>query len=131
EKFFQNEIAWKLTTAHADTHGFGHVHDTIFRYSNGEKPTFNVQLKEYSQDYLDKYFKYEDEYVQTRGKHRIDNLTGSGLRSGETGKSWRGIDPSKIGKGRHWMRTPAELEEMAADGRIHFPAKGGTPGWKR
>ena len=29
------------------------------------------------------------------------------------------------------MRTPAELEEMAADGRIYFPPKGGTPGWKR
>jgi hypothetical protein len=29
------------------------------------------------------------------------------------------------------MRTPAELEEMAIDGRIYFPPKGGTPGWKR
>jgi DNA modification methylase len=131
ENFFQNEIVWKRTTAHADTHGFGHVHDSIFRYSNGEKPTFNVQVKDYSQEYLDNYFKYEDEHVQTRGKYRVNDITGGGLRNGETGKPWRGIDPSKIGKGRHWMRTPTELDEMAADSRIYFPPKGGTPGWKR
>jgi len=131
EDNFENEIVWKRTTAHADTHGFGHVHDILFRYSNGGKPIFNVQLKDYSQDYVDNYFIYEDEYVTTRGKFRINDVTGSGLRKGETGQPWRGIDPAKIGKGRHWMRTPTELEEMAADGRIYFPSKGGTPGWKR
>jgi hypothetical protein len=36
ENNFQNEIVWKRTTAHADTHGFGHVHDILFRYSNGD-----------------------------------------------------------------------------------------------
>ncbi|MGA2604484.1 MAG: DNA methyltransferase [Verrucomicrobiia bacterium] len=128
---FQNEIVWKRTTAHADTHGFGHVHDIIFRYSNGKTPLFNTQLKNYSDDYLEGYFVNEDEYVKTRGKFRVNDITGSGLRNGETGKPWRGVDPAKIGKGRHWMRTPAELEEMAADGRIYFPPKGGTPGWKR
>src|SRR5205085_3561815 len=131
ENEFQNEIIWKRTTGHADTHGFGHVHDIIFRYSNGATPTFNVQLKEYSQDYLESYFVNEDKYVATRGKFRVNDLTGSGLRNGETGQVWRGIDPATIGKGRHWMCTPTELEEMAADGRIYFPPKGGTPGWKR
>ncbi len=131
ENLFQNEIVWKRTTAHADTHGFGHVHDIIFRYSNGSKPTFNVQVKEHSQHYIDNYFINTDEYVETRGKFRVNDLTGSGLRNGETGQPWRGIDPSKIGKGRHWMRTPAELDEMAKDGRIHFPPRGGIPGWKR
>jgi DNA modification methylase len=131
ENNFQNEIIWKRTTAHADTHGFGHVHDIIFRYSNGAKPIFNTQLKDYAQDYVENYFVNEDEYVATRGKFRVNDITGSGLRNGETGEIWRGFDPAKIGKGRHWMRTPKELEEMAADGRIYFPPKGGTPGWKR
>jgi DNA modification methylase len=131
ENNFQNEIIWKRTSAHADTHGFGHVHDILFRYSNGGKPVFNTQIKEYSQDYVEDYFIYEDEHVATRGKYRLNDLTGAGLRNGETGKPWRGIDPAKIGKGRHWMRTPDELEEMAADGRIHFPPNGGIPSWKR
>ena len=131
ENQFENEIVWKRTSAHADTHGFGHIHDIVFRYSNGGKPTFNVELKEYSQSYLDGYFKYTDEYVDTRGKFRINDLTGSGLRNGETGKLWRGIDPSKIGKGRHWMRPPEELEELASEGRIYFPPSGGVPSLKR
>jgi DNA modification methylase len=131
EKQFQNEIVWKRTTAHADTHGFGHVHDIIFRYSSGGEPTFNVQLREHSRDYIDNYFKKTDEHLAERGKFRVNDLTGSGLRNGVTGQPWRGVDPSKIGTGRHWMRTPAELDEMAADGRIYFPPNGGTPGWKR
>lgn len=131
ENSFQNEIVWRRTTAHGDTHGFGHVHDILFRYSNGGAPTFNVEVKPHSRAYVDAYFVHQDEYVETRGKFRVNDITGSGLRNGETGKTWRGVDPAKIGGGRHWMRTPEELERMATEGRIYFPAKGGTPGWKR
>jgi DNA modification methylase len=128
---FQNEIVWKRITAHVDTHGFGHIHDIIFRYSNGKPPTFNIELKSYPQEYLDRYFIYEDEYVETRGKHWRADITGAGLRNGETGKVWKGIDPAKIGKGRHWMRTPSELDGLLADGRIYMPPKGGVPKLKR
>lgn len=131
ENQFQNEIVWKRTTAHADTHGFGHIHDIIFRYSNGKKPAFNVELKSYPQEYIDRYFIYDDEYVATRGKHWRADITGAGLRNGETGKPWKGFDPAKIGNGRHWMRTPDELDEMFADGRIYLPPKGGVPKLKR
>lgn len=131
ESGFQNEIVWRRTTAHADTHGFGHVHDIIFRYSNGKEPTFNVELKSYPQEYLDRYFIYEDEYVAERGKHWRADITGAGLRKGETGKTWRGFNPAKIGQGRHWMRAPDELEALLADGRIYLPPKGGVPKLKR
>jgi len=131
ENSFENEIVWRRTTAHGDTHGFGHVHDIVFRYSNGAKPTFNVELKPYPKPYIDKYFVFEDDYVATRGKHWRDNITGSGLRNGETGEVWRGFDPAKIGQGRHWMTTPRELERLLADGRIHIPGGGGIPKLKR
>jgi DNA modification methylase len=131
ENSFQNEIVWRRTTAHADTHGFGHVHDIIFRYSNGERPTFNIELKSYSQEYIDKYFIYEDEHVASRGKHWRADITGAGLRNGETGKPWKGFDPSKVGTGRHWMTTPAELDELLVDGRIYLPPGGGFPKLKR
>jgi DNA modification methylase len=131
ENNFQNEIVWRRTTAHADTHGFGHVHDILFRYSNGEKPTFNVELKSYSEEYIDKYFIYEDEFLETRGKHWRADITGAGLRSGETGKPWRGFDPGRVGSGRHWMRPPTELDQLFADGRIYLPPGGGFPKLKR
>jgi site-specific DNA-methyltransferase (adenine-specific) len=131
ENQFQNEIIWRRTTAHADTHGFGHIHDIIFRYSNGKTPTFNVELKSYPQEYLDRYFIYEDEYVDTRGKHWRADITGAGLRNGETGKVWKGVDPAKIGKGRHWMRVPSELDALLTDGRVYIPSGGGVPKLKR
>jgi DNA modification methylase len=131
ESGFENEIVWRRTTAHADTHGFGHIHDIIFRYSNGGSPTFNVELKSYPQEYLDRYFIYEDDHVAERGKHWRADITGAGLRKGETGKPWKGIDPGKIGQGRHWMRAPDELDAMLADGRIYLPPKGGVPKLKR
>ena len=125
ENSFQNEIIWRRITAHADTHGFGHVHDVIFRYSNGGTPTFNVELKPYPQEYIDRYFIYEDEYVQTRGRHWRADITGAGLRKGETGKPWRGFDPSEIGSGRHWMKPPSDLDRLLEDGRVYLPPKGG------
>jgi DNA modification methylase len=131
ENLFQNEIVWKRTTAHADTKGFGHVHDILFRYSNGQPPTFNVELRSYPRSYIAKYFIYEDEFTVSRGKHWRDNITGSGLRNGETGQVWHGIDPAKIGQGRHWARRPSELDEMANDGRIYFPPDGSVPKLKR
>ncbi|MCL5006009.1 MAG: hypothetical protein M1404_05705 [Acidobacteria bacterium] len=131
ENSFQNEIIWKRITAHSDTHGFGHVHDVVFRYSNGGKPTFNVELKPYPQEYKDRYFIFEDEYVKTRGKHWRADITGAGLRNGETGKIWRGFDPSQIGHGRHWMQPPAELDKLLEEGRIYLPPDGGVPKWKR
>ncbi len=131
ENNFQNEIIWKRHTAHADTHGFGHVHDVLFRYSNGGEPTFNAELKPYPQAYLDRYFIYEDEYAAERGKHWRADITAAGLRDGETGEIWHGFDPAKIGRGRHWFTTPAELEKLAQQGRIYFPPKGGIPKLKR
>ena len=131
ENNFQNEIVWRRTTAHADTHGFGHVHDIIFRYSNGAKPTFNVELKSYPEDYIEKYFIYEDEYVATRGKHWRADITGAGLRNGETGKPWKGSIPRRsemaaTGCGRHRNWT-----NFWRDGRDYLPPGGGFPQAKK
>ena len=131
ENQVQNEIVWRRSNAHGDTHGFGHVHDILFRYSNGAKPKFNVERRPHSPAYVSKHFIFEDEYLATRGRHWRDNITGSGLRRGETGAVWRGIDPARIGKGRHWAKRPSDLERMAQDGRIYFSSDGSVPKMKR
>jgi DNA modification methylase len=131
EDKFQNEIVWKRTTAHVDTRGFGHVHDTIFRYTKSNKFAWNPEYRPYSKEYMERYFKFTDDYSVQRGQFWTGDITGAGLRNGETGKPWHGFDPGKIGKGRHWIRTPKELDEMDADGRIYWPPKGGIPKLKR
>lgn len=54
----------------------------------------------------------------------------AGIRYGESGMPWRGIDPSK--KGNHWKFTIQKLDELDKQSRIHFPKKaGGVPRYKR
>ena len=60
----------------------------------------------------------------------LDNLTGAGVRHGETGKEWYGIDVTA--KRRHWIRPPAELDKWDKEGLIYWPkTKNGVPRFKR
>ncbi len=51
----------------------------------------------------------------------MSDLTARGIRHGESGKPWHGIDPSK--KGNHWKCGISRLDELEKEGRIWFPAK--------
>ncbi len=58
------------------------------------------------------------------------DLTGAGIRHGETGQSWRGIDITA--KGRHWAYPPSVLDKLDATGKIHWPkSKDGMPRLKQ
>jgi DNA modification methylase len=127
ENFFQAEIVWKRTTAHGDTRGYGHITDSIFFYTSDKEFTWNRQIRPYEQAYLDKFYRQIDE--KTGKPFMADNLTGAGVRHGETGEIWRGIDVTA--KGRHWIRPPSELDKWEEDGLIYWPPKGGTPRFKR
>lgn len=119
---FRNEIIWKRTTAHSSAKKFGPVHDVILYYSKGPKFTWNSPRAEYTEDYLDKYYKFDD--GDGRLYWRAD-LCAAGVRNGSSGKPWRGFDPST--KGMHWKFTIEKLDELDAEGRIYW-AKGGQ-GW--
>lgn len=125
-----NQIIWKRTSGHSgegEVKKFGTVHDTILFYSKGNKYTFNRQYQPYDESYLENFYKFKDKDGRV---YRLGDLTGAGIRHGETGKPWKGVDPSK--KGRHWMRPPSELDIWETQGRIVWPKKkGGVPAYKR
>ncbi len=124
---FQAEIIWKRTSAHGDTRGFGHVTDSIFFYAAGDHYTWNKQSKPYDREYLET--NYRDVDPRTGQRYSLADLTGAGIRKGETGKIWRGIDVTA--KRRHWIRVPSELDELDARGQIYWPEKeGGMPRMK-
>jgi site-specific DNA-methyltransferase (adenine-specific) len=119
---FRNEIIWKRTSAHSSARRCGPVHDVIFFYSKTNSYTWNNIYQEYDNDYLTNRFK--------RGGDKLwkdADLTGSGIRHGETGLAWRGFNPTL--KGRHWAYPPSRLDEMDAEGSIYWPKKVG--GWPR
>lgn len=44
-----------------------------------------------------------------------------GVRNGETGEPWRGMEPPE---GKHWSYPPQRLEKMAQKGKIVFSSNG-------
>ena len=124
---FLNEIIWKRTSAHSSARRYGPVHDVLLVYGKTDEYTWNRLFQPYEPEYIDTFFDQEDE--DGRRWKRMD-LTGAGVRHGETGKVWRGLDVTA--KGRHWAYPPKVLDELDAKQRIHWPAKaGGMPRLKQ
>jgi len=118
---FRNEIVWKRSHAHNTANRFGANHDTLLFYGKSADVTWNRIYQEYDEGYLDKHYRHLDKDGR-RYKH--ENPTGAGVSNGVTGQPWRGIDPTA--KGRHWARTPNELEKLDKRGLIHWPDKKGA-----
>ena len=125
-----NEIIWKRTSAHTGEgtiKRLGTVHDTILSYSKTDAYTFNPQFTPYDEGYLEDFYRNVDPDGR---RWTSSDLMAAGIRHGESGKPWRGIDPNK--KGNHWKFTIGKLDELAKEGRIYFPKKtGGVPRYKR
>ena len=141
EDSFQNEIIWKRTSSHTTFNRYGIVHDVIFFYALGDKWTWNTQHQPFDQSYLDGFYTH---YDPDGRRWRRSDLTGDGLRNGDSGKPWRGIDVTA--KGRHWAvpgdlpclvgledaSVQAKLDALNQAGLIHWPKKeGGVPMFKR
>ena len=124
---FINEVVWQRLSAHNDSKKFGIIHDTLFYYGKGEKRIFNPQRSALSQRYVEQFFDSVEE--ETGRRYSRSDLTARGLRNGETGKPWRGINPAT--KGNHWKVGITQLEQWDKQGRIHWPKNGGMPRLKR
>jgi site-specific DNA-methyltransferase (adenine-specific) len=118
---FQNEIIWKRSHAHNSGRMFGPVHDVILAYTRSSRTTWNPQYTPLDPSYVASHYSNTEPNGR---RYKRQDLTGAGVRNGETGKPWRGIDPTP--KGRHWMRPPADLEVWEAEGRIYWPQKTGA-----
>ena len=114
---FQNEIVWKRTSGRSDAKRYGRVHDVILYYAEPGAAWNTI------------YLPHDPEYVRsaygrvdpTLGAWRAADLTAAGLRSGESGEPWRGINPGE--RGRHWA-TPT------VGGMCSFIVQRGLiPGW--
>ena len=142
---FRNEIVWQRTSAHNDGNRFGRVHDIILFYSKNPRPLWNPVYTEHDPEYIERFYRHEDE----RGRYRIGDLTGPGVRQGESGQPWQGVDPSSVG--RCWsvphrdawpedvqppenyenLSVQERLDALDANGLIYWPPTGRVPGFRR
>jgi site-specific DNA-methyltransferase (adenine-specific) len=135
---FLNEITWKRTHAHGSAKRFGPIHDTLLFYAASDKYVWTSPLIPHDPAYVAKHFKQIDD--KTKKRFQPITLTGSGVRYGESGKSWKGVDPTRVD--RHWA-IPGEIMEcynltgetvqdrldaLDSAGLIYWPKDGeGTP----
>jgi len=142
---FRNEVVWKRTGAHGRAKRWGPVHDTLLFYSMSDRYTWNRVYEAYDPEYLEKFYRHEDEH----GRYRLVTLDGPGVRTGPSGQPWRGVDPTDVG--RHWevppdralpewfehpagysdMSVQERLEVLDAAGLIYWPSRGVKPQHKR
>ena len=145
---FRNEIIWKRTSAQSAAKRWGEIHDSILFYSKCDSYRWSNVLVPHSEEYSARYRNEEGD----GRKWADDNLTGPGVRHGDSGASWRGFNPTS--KGSHWkinlqtvegligaeaakkLSTTEKLELLEQHGFIHWPrarsGKGeGFPRFKR
>ncbi|MBI1386666.1 MAG: site-specific DNA-methyltransferase, partial [Rhizobiales bacterium] len=142
EKNFTSEVVWKRTHAHGGAKRWAPVHDTLLYYRKSDAFTWNDTFQEHKPDYIKTHFKHSDQ----RGRYQLVTLTGTDTREGDSGKPWRGIDPTAVG--RHWavpmkvlmrefpgknfddMNTQGKLSLLESAGLIVWPKKGNVPRYK-
>jgi DNA modification methylase len=92
---YQNEIVWRRTRAHGKTLRCGPIHDIIFFYTKSDKWTWTNPKRPYMRGHVEKYFVKDEKGYRTNYYGNV--LTGSGIRGGESGKKWKGFDPTAKG----------------------------------
>ena len=103
---FRSEIVWRRSGSHnSATRQYGPVHDVILFYAKTDQFRLNPVLYPHSKGYIEGEFRYSDK----RGQYRLNEIMGPGSRKGESGKAWRGYDPTP--KGRHWA-IPESLRSL-------------------
>jgi len=139
---FLNEIIWKRTSAHSGSKRWGPVHDVILFYSKSDEYQWHPVFQTYSEKYLDSFYRYND----AKGRYQVGDLTGAGTRFGESGQSWRNVNPTAVG--RHWAvpnkalieifgekclewSVQEKLDALEEKGLIAWPKNGKTPRFKR
>ncbi len=124
--YFINEIVWKRTNAHSDTKqgrkAYGNITDVILYYSKSKDYKFNTHFLDYTQDYVEKFYKYVDADGR---RYQLDNLTGPG---GEAkGNPYYEV----MGVKRYWRYSQENMNQLIAQGRVIQTKPGTVPRYKR
>lgn len=138
EHNFRNEIIWRNTNSHNKAATYGKIHQMILLYSRNQALKFTKHRRPPFKLYIEQNF---DKGPDGKLVSKAD-LTAEGVRRGESGKEWRGYDPTL--RARHWavpefvyemldeditdLPLLEKLEYLHSHGMVYFPDKdGGQP----
>lgn len=118
-KNFRNWITRKKCNPKNYTRrAYGNVADYLLFYTKGEDYVWHRPVENWTAAHAKKEYPCVDE----RGRrYKKVPVHAPGVRNGETGQSWRGMNPPP---GKHWQYTPTRLDEMDAHGEIYWSPNG-------
>lgn len=122
---FRSDVVWKRQTAHSDAKTkFATVTDNILFYAKSKTTPFNVVRQPLSDEYVRKFYKYEDPDGR---RFQLDNMAapaGGGMAAinKTTGRPngwyiWKGYEPPARG----WRYSPETMARLHDQGLLHYP----------
>ena len=97
---------------------YGNIADYILFYTKSDNYVWNKPLESWTKERAKEY-----QYVDPKTNRVFMKVPvhAPGIRNGETGKPWRGVEPPR---GKHWQFPPSTLDEMDARGDIYWSPSG-------
>jgi len=124
---FVNDITWKRSHAHGDTGQgathFGPVTESVLLYTRTEHPTWNAQYTDYTEEILDRDYKYVDE--KTGERYRLMPCDGPG--GGSKGNPFYEF----LGVKGYWRYSKERMQELYDAGEIVLSSTGKSISRKR
>ncbi|MGO8839017.1 MAG: site-specific DNA-methyltransferase [Limisphaerales bacterium] len=98
---------------------YGNVADYILFYSKTDNYIWHRPVDAWTEERAAKEYQYAE--PGTGRRYKKVPVHAPGVRNGETGKPWRGVNPPP---GKHWQYPPRVLDEMDARGEIYWSPTG-------
>ncbi len=106
---YLNEIIWRRTGSHNPRRSFGPIHDIIHVYAKTDEYKFNIVRRPYMKGHVEtRYTRMPNGNLKFTSGGNV--LTGAGVRTGASGQTWRGFNPTA--KRRHWALPSFYENEM-------------------
>lgn len=123
---YSAEITWKRSTAHSDTKqgrkAYGDISDIILYYTKSEEYIFNTQYIPYTQEYIDKYYRYREPDGR---RYWLQDCTAPG--GAAKGNPYYEV----MGVWKYWRYSKERMERLIQEGRIVQTKPGSIPQYKR
>lgn len=98
---------------------YGNVTDYILFYTKTDNYVWHRPVDPWTEQHSAKEYQYVE--AGTGRRYKKVPVHAPGVRNGETGRPWRGVNPPP---GKHWQYQPRTLDEMDARGEIYWSPTG-------
>ncbi|WP_375382622.1 DNA methyltransferase [uncultured Sphingomonas sp.] len=109
---FRNEVIWRRTGSHNKAGRWAPIHDVIFYYTKSGDYVWHQIKTPYMVGHVKEHFAQQSD-GSWKTAYYGNVLTGSEVRNGESGQTWRGFNPTA--KNRHWAVPGKIWEEVGID----------------